>query len=420
MPDVLMPRLSDSMEDGTILTWLKAEGDEVAIGDELVEIETDKATMTYESPEEGVLRILVAAGTNVRVEEPIARIGEPATVPAAAEGSPDPAAVEARPSSTPPSANGDGAGGIAPGGVLATPLARRVAHAHGIDVQTITGTGLRGRVTRADVTAVGARSEPSPVPARAAPPAPVAASPPGSEAGSPAPASPNAAKGETTVVEPTRLQQVTARRMAEAKATVPHFQVSTEAQMDGAIALRSQLKELGGSVPSLNDFVVKAAALALREHPHVNASYRDGQHERHARVNVGVAVAADGGLLVPTVNDADALSLGAIAAEVRRLAAKARDGALTPPELSGATFTVSNLGMYGMTDIAPVVNPPQAAILGVGAVRPTLALIDGEVAEQSLMTMTVSADHRVLNGADAAVFLGRIRDLLQAPLRLAL
>jgi pyruvate dehydrogenase E2 component (dihydrolipoamide acetyltransferase) len=211
--------------------------------------------------------------------------------------------------------------------------------------------------------------------------------------------------------------------MAQAKATIPHFQVQAEVVMDEAVALRARLRELAAPdapVPSLNDLVVKACALALRRHPRVNGSYDDGRFELHARVNIGVAVAAPDTLVVPTVFDADARSLGAIAAESRRLAERVRSAEVTPAELSGATFTVSNLGMYGMSAIVPVINPPQAAILGVGATRQVLARIDGKIVDRTVMTLTLSCDHRILYGADAAAFLADVRDLLQAPLQLAL
>jgi pyruvate dehydrogenase E2 component (dihydrolipoamide acetyltransferase) len=291
--------------------------------------------------------------------------------------------------------------------VRATPLARRLAQAHEVDLTTVEGTGPRGRITRSDVAA---RAEvPDPVPA----PAPAAS------AGGPA-APP--ADGDQHV-ELTRLQQVVARRMAEAKATVPHFQVQTEARVDALIALRTELKALGeraSPLPSLNDFVVKACALALRDHPRANGSYRDGRFELHQRVNIGVAVAAPGALVVPTITDADRRPIREIAAEARRLAERVREATVTPPELSGATFTVSNLGMYGMTAITPVINPPQAAILGVGAARAVPALEQGELVEHHLMTLTLSCDHRILYGADAAEFLSAIRDALQAPLGLML
>jgi pyruvate dehydrogenase E2 component (dihydrolipoamide acetyltransferase) len=230
------------------------------------------------------------------------------------------------------------------------------------------------------------------------------------------------AKGETTRIEPSRLQQLVARRMAEAKATIPHFQVQSEVAMDAAIALRAELKASveGNAAPSLNDLIVKACALALRQHPAANGSYVDGGFELHGRVNIGVAVAAEDALVVPVVKDADTKSLGAIARETRRLAERVRTGEISPPELSGGTFTVSNLGMFGMTAITPVINPPQAAILGVGALRETLARADGEIVDRTVMTLTLSCDHRILYGADAAWLLADVRTLLETPLGLAL
>ncbi len=188
--------------------------------------------------------------------------------------------------------------------------------------------------------------------------------------------------------------------------------------MDAAVAFRAQLKDAGASAPSFNDLIVKAAAIALRDHPLANGAYRDGRFELYSRVNVGIAVAADHALVVPTIFDADQKSLGTIAGESRRLAARVRAGEVTPSELSGATFTVSNLGMYGMTAITPVINPPQAAILGVGAMRKVVARVDGDIVDRTLMTLTLSCDHRILYGADAAEFLARVRELLERPLHL--
>ena len=221
-------------------------------------------------------------------------------------------------------------------------------------------------------------------------------------------------------VEPTRLQSLIARRMSEAKATIPHFQIQTEVVMDAVIAFRQQVTETGVRAPSLNDVIVKAAALALRDHPHANGSYRDGRFEFYSRVNIGIAVASEDALVVPTIFDADQKSLGAIAAESRRLAERVRSATVTPAELSAGTFTVSNLGMHGMTAIAPVINPPQSAILGVGSVREVLARVDGEIVDRHLMTVTLSCDHRILYGADAARFLSTIRELLEAPMLLVL
>jgi len=283
---------------------------------------------------------------------------------------------------------------------------------HGIDLGSLTGRGLGGRITKADVRAAAGAADVSPSPA-------APARPPAGAEFSPA----EGAKGEVEVQEPSRLQVVIARRMAESKSTIPHFQVETEVRMDRAIELRAELKRVADPEPvaSFNDFIVKAAALALRNHPKANGSYRDGRFELHRRINVGIAVAADDALVVPTITDADRKTLGEIGRESRQLAERVRAGTVTPPELAGGTFTVSNLGMFGMTAIYPVINLPQAAILGVGMTRRQLVRgSEGEIEDASLMTLTLSCDHRILYGADAARFLAEIRDLLESPLRVAL
>lgn len=232
------------------------------------------------------------------------------------------------------------------------------------------------------------------------------------------------AKGDVSVRELTRTQQVIARRMAESKATVPEFTITTEVDMEGAVTLRAQLKDAvettGGTVPSYNDMVVKASAMALREFPRANGSYKDGKFELYSRVNIGVAVAAEESLVVPTVFDADRKSLGEIARDSRTLAERVRAGAVTPPELSGGTFTVSNLGMFGVTEFVAVINAPQAAILAVGKMEPRAVVVDGEVAVRNRMNLTLSCDHRILYGADAAQFLARVKSLLEQPIALAL
>lgn len=441
MTDILMPKLSDSMEEGTILSWLKQSGDRVEVGDELLEIETDKSTVTYSAEAAGVLEIIVDEGTTVGVGEAIARVRE--GVPAApaetvapesptadnddAEAATSPAApatetligssaVDLTAASRPVGANGNGNGAARP---AATPLARRVAAAHGVALEEVRGTGPLGRITRADVLGrAGLPAEPSPLPALRG-----GGRPNGGAPVQPAATMPDDLPLASTRREPSRLQQLIARRMAEAKSTVPHFQVQTEVTMDAALALRSELKALTAEndpVPSLNDLIVKAAAIALREHPLANGSFRDGAFELHEAVNIGVAVAADDALVVPTVLDAAGKSLGQIARETRALAARVRSGEITPAELSSGTFTISNLGMFGMTAIFPVINPPQAAILGVGATRTTLARVDGEVVDRTLLTLTLSCDHRILYGADASRFLARIRELLERPLAIAL
>jgi pyruvate dehydrogenase E2 component (dihydrolipoamide acetyltransferase) len=403
MTDITMPRLSDSMTEGTILTWLKTDGDEVAEGEELVEIETDKATMTYESPAAGVLTIVAATGETLAVGAVMARAGvgtapvadEPVPVEPVADLPPVPAEAAPAPSHgnppapVPVTARSDG--------VAATPVARRLAREHGVDLAAVTGSGPRGRITRADVAEAAGIAAPARAPA-----------PDGNGDGPPR--------------ELTRIQQVIVKRMSEARDTVPDFQVQTEAAMDRALGLRAELKAGGvEAVPSLNDFVVRAAALALREHPLANGSFRDGRIQLHSHINVGIAVAAEGALIVPTIRDADRQSIGEIATESRRLAERVRDGSVTPAELSDGTFTVSNLGMFGMTAIVPVVNVPQAAILGVGAVRQVLARNeDGAIVDRHLMTLTLSCDPRILYGADAARFLAAITELLERPLRLLL
>jgi len=436
MTEITMPRLSDSMEEGTIVKWLIGDGEAVARGQELVEIETDKATISHLAEAEGVLEIVAPEGTTLPVGATIARIGAAAGgsererdgAPATAAAGPAPAPVPAQAGAIAPPAVEDAGNGADNGSgsprAPATPLARRIARLAGVALAEVTGSGPRGRITRADVLqAIGA---PAIAPRRT----PAAVTPGPSQA--PAPdAAPHAsaaetegARGRVTRVALNRSQALVARRMAEAKATIPHFQVQTEVAMDAAVALRTALKassEQGGA-PSLNDLVVKASAIALRRHPRANGSYSDGGFELFERVNVGVAVASEDALVVAVVMDADSRSLGAIARETRRLAERVRSGESSPAELAGATFTVSNLGMYGMTAITPVINPPQAAILGVGALRETLARgeRDGEIVQRTLMTLTLSCDHRILYGAEAAGLLAEIRTLLEAPMGLAL
>jgi pyruvate dehydrogenase E2 component (dihydrolipoamide acetyltransferase) len=234
---------------------------------------------------------------------------------------------------------------------------------------------------------------------------------------------PETAKGEVETIELTKVQQTIARRMAESKATAPHFYLEAEVDMSRAVEGRGRIKAAakdGDVVPSFNDMVVKAAALALREFPRANGAYRDGRVEQYSRINVGVAVAAQDALIVPTVFDADAKGLREIAAETRALAQRVREGQITPPELSGGTFTVSNLGMYGITNFSAVINPPQAAILAVGSIVERPVVRNGEITTAHLMPLNLACDHRILYGADGAQLLARIRELLEEPLSLAL
>ena len=426
-----MPRLSDSMEEGTILGWMKAVGDEVAVGDELVEIETDKANMVYEADEAGTLvEIIAEEGATLPIGEVIARIGEAGeAAPKGEEPEEDEAPeqeevggrrVEAGSSSSPQS---EAEGELQPPTsnpqpptserVKASPLARRIARDQGVDIGQLSGSGPGGRIVKADVERAG---EAAPAEAPAA--APKAAAPtPG--AGEKA----ETARGSAEAVELTKLQQTVARRMAESKATAPHFYLTSEVDMSEAVAARARIKAKvaeGDVVPSFNDMVVKACALALREFPRANGAYRDGRIEEYSRVNVGVAVAARDALVVPTVFDADTKGLRQIATETRALAARVREGTVTPPELSGGTFTVSNLGMFGVTSFSAVINPPQAGILAVGSINDVPVVRDGEIVPGKRMSVTLACDHRILYGADGAKFLARVRDLLEEPVLLAL
>jgi pyruvate dehydrogenase E2 component (dihydrolipoamide acetyltransferase) len=460
MAEIVMPRLSDTMEEGTILSWLVADGEHVSRGQELVEIETDKANMTYESDLEGVLETIAAEGDTLPVGTVIARIGgggdpgrtiataaenddEPAFRPAGERALVEPTQRDVSPGAASSPEVVDGAEDT-PGSerLRASPVARRIAREKDVDLHTVSGSGPGGRIVKADVQGVGA----GPASTAGSPPAAEATSTsdtgaPSSTAGAGGP-SPSAgasspsgaelpgvttAKGETTTVELTRTQQTIARRMAESKATIPEFTLQTEIDMEACVALRSELKQLGqADAPTYNDMVVKASALTLREEPRANSSYRDGKLQLHARVNVGVAVAAEsdeptgGALIVPTVFDADTKSLGEIARETRALAGKVREGTITPPELGGGTFTVSNLGMFGVSAFTAIINPPQAAILSVGGLAPRAVVRNGAVEARNTMMVTLACDHRILYGADAARFLARVRELLEAPAALTL
>jgi pyruvate dehydrogenase E2 component (dihydrolipoamide acetyltransferase) len=407
--DIVMPRLTDSMEEGTILTWLKSDGDQVAVGDELVEIETDKASMVYESDSEGELKILVEEGATKPIGETIATVGggsgggsseadenEAGEAPVGhgdseSSGSVDPDGPDAR-------GKGDEAGG---GRIMASPLAKRIAKDRGIDLKAVEGSGPNGRIVKADLT----QTETKPTPADAS-----------SE--SRKPKETEAKKGDVEIVELNRLQQTISRRMAESKATAPHFYLRTEVDMSRAVEVRSAFKEAAGegeAVPSYNDMVVKATAIALRHHPRANGAYRDGRVELYSRINVGIAVAAKNSLVVPTVGDADRKDLRQIAAESRRLAERVRSGEITPPELAGGTFSISNLGMFGVRGFDAVINSGQAGILAVGEIAERPVVRDREITTAHLMELSLSCDHRILYGADGAEFLAEIKSNLEEP-----
>jgi pyruvate dehydrogenase E2 component (dihydrolipoamide acetyltransferase) len=373
--ELAMPKLSDSVADAVIVRWLKAPGDGFARGEGLLEVETDKATVVYEAEEDGTLEsILVPEGGTAAVGQPIALLGG---------GSPDARAVEA------PADNGSSAR------PNASPVARRTAVELGVSLHDVTGTGPGGRITREDVERA----------------APQGASPPSSTGD---------VRGEVRVVELTPTQATIARRMQQSVSEMPVFTVSADADVSEIVALRRGAREETPQAPSLNDFVVKASALALRELPRFNASYVDGRVEEYARVNIGVAVATEDALLVPVVFDADRRTLGEIAAETRRLADGARRRSLRPDDLQGGTFTVSNLGMFGVRSFTAIVDPPQTAILAVGGVRREPVEAGSGVVFREVLTLTLSCDHRVVYGADGARFLSRVCELLARPLVLAL
>jgi len=409
MARIAMPRLSDSMEEGTVVNWLVGDGEQVARGQEFVEIETDKAQMPFEAEEDGVLRQLVPAGTTLAVGAAMAVIGDDEELAGGTEATSEP--VEA-PAESLTEAEGLPAGGptvlAERGRVAASPVARRLADELGVELANVAGSGPGGRVVKDDVLrAAESASDGAPAsdaPAAADPPSPASA-----------PAADGGAKGAPTRVALSRLQQTVARRMAESRATIPDFSVSVDVDMEAALALRAALAERDVKV-TVNDLLIRASAVALTRHPRVNGSYRDGHVETYARVNIGVAVASQEALVVPTVFDADRRRLTEIAAEVRRLAGAVRDGSITPPELAGGTFTISNLGMYGVAEFAGIVNPPQAAILCAGAAEPrAVPLPDGRCATRRVMRLTLVSDHRILYGADAAAFLAELRALLETP-----
>jgi pyruvate dehydrogenase E2 component (dihydrolipoamide acetyltransferase) len=377
MPEIVMPRLSDSMEEGTIVRWLKQDGDEVSKGEPLAEVETDKATVMFDADADGTLRILAGEGETVAIGGVIGSIGD-ALPRSPAPAQPRPAAP-ARAAAGKPSDAGNGSDRV-----KASPLARRIARESEVDLRGLSGSGPGGRIVKADVPKRGA-------------------------------------KGVVTTEQPSRIQVQIAQRMAESKATIPDFTLHAEVAMEQAVELRTQLRNAargGDVIPSYNDMVVKACGLALREHPRANAAYRDGAFELYERVSVGIAVAAHDSLVVPTVFDADRMSLLEIAQETRRLVERVRSHQITPAELSGGTFTVSNLGMYGVASFEAIINPPQAAILAVGELREVPVVREGQVAAGSRMSIALTCDHRILYGAPAAEFLARVRRLLEQPLYL--
>jgi pyruvate dehydrogenase E2 component (dihydrolipoamide acetyltransferase) len=410
MADVVnMPALSDTMEEGTLVAWHKKVGDAVESGELLAEIETDKAVMEFQSFYDGVLLYIgVEEGNAVPVDAIIAIIGEegedyqalltPAPVKEIAikEETPSEDVLEtvsaplAKPTEISSSTNGR---------LKASPLAKAMAKEEGIDLSSIQGSGDDGRIVKKDIENY-LENPPivSPVVAQSINVA--------------------APEGDYEDVPATQMRKVIARRLGESKFSAPHFYLTMEICMDKLIATRKQVKELTDTKISFNDFIVKAVAKALTSNKVINSSWLGDRIRYYNYVNIGVAVAMDEGLVVPVVRNADTKALSQIATEIRELAGKARDRKLTPEEMSGNTFTISNLGMFGIDEFTAIINPPDACILAVGGISSRLVMDEGEVKESSFMKVTLSCDHRVVDGVSGAKFLQTLKDILEEPMRL--
>ena len=425
MAEITMPRLSDTMSEGTVGKWLKQPGDQIESGEIIAEIETDKATMELEAFESGTLtKILVPEGQLVPIGTPIGLIGGDAVEAA-------PAAPVAAPTAAPPAPvarprDGDETNDR----IKASPMARRMAEEHGIDLGQVQGTGPGGRIIKENIEDFQQKQSRSPAAPPAPTPAPALAKAPTS---TPAPAGPSThstssgqvGSGQAEVMPFSRMRRAIARAMNEAKPGVPHIYVTAEIEMGAAMQLRRSLNDSGASEVkiSINDLVVKAAAKALAKFQAINSSFAtgaDGQPGvvQHRQINVSVAVALEDGLIAPVIKDADKKSLGAIAAEVKDMAGRARAGKIKQNELEGATFQVSNLGMYDVLAFGSIISAPQAASLAVGGVRQAPVVRDGQIVVGQVMHATISADHRVVDGATAAQYLQELRRLLESPMSL--
>ena len=417
-----MPKLSDTMTAGTLARWLKKEGEKVSSGDMIASVETDKATMEVECFEDGViLKTFVAEGDSVPVGAPMCAVGKPGeAVPGASGASPAPAAD--KPASG-PAKEAPKAAPAAPtdAHIKASPLAKKVAAEKGVDLAVLSGTGPGGRIVRADVEAASSGAAPA---AAKAPEAPKAASAP-----TPAPKPqktfapvPTSVAGEApadTEIKVNNMRATIARRLLESKTTVPHFYLETEVDVAPLLALRSKLNdglEAEGVKFTVNDFILKGAIEALRRVPAANSSWMGDTIVIHGPVHMAFAVAIDEGLVTPTIRDADRKSLRQISAEAKVLAVKARDKKLTPAEMSGSTFTISNLGMFGITNFFGIINPPNGAILCVGAtVKKPVVNEKDEIVVGQRMSLGLSCDHRVVDGAVGAKFLAELKKLIEKP-----
>ncbi|WP_323795683.1 pyruvate dehydrogenase complex dihydrolipoamide acetyltransferase [Nisaea sp.] len=435
---VLMPALSPTMTEGKLATWLVAEGDKISAGDVIAEIETDKATMEVEAVDEGVLgKIIVAAGTdNVAVNAPIAVIledgedagsvdmdavagsGGPAPK---AEAKPEPAPAATAPAPAAPAPKPAPAPAAAASGerVFASPLARRMAEQAGLDLGQITGSGPSGRIVKHDIEDAIAGGTGKAAPAAAPAPAAAAQAPAPSLGSAPSPDVPGLPAFDE--IPNTTMRKVIAKRLTESKQFAPHFYLTVDCEIDALLNVRKELNaKLDGEKVSVNDLVIKASAQALKKVPAANASWTDEAIRIFKSVDISVAVAIEGGLITPVIRDAQNKGALDIAREMKDLASRARDGKLMPEEYQGGTFSISNLGMFGIKDFCAVINPPQGAILAIGAGEQRAVVKDGALAVATVMSCTLSVDHRVVDGAVGAEFLAAFKKLIEDPLTMLL
>ncbi|NRB47051.1 MAG: pyruvate dehydrogenase complex dihydrolipoamide acetyltransferase [Saprospiraceae bacterium] len=423
---IRMPRMSDTMEEGNIVGWLKEEGEVIEAGETIAEVETDKATMELDSFVDGVLLHIAVKEGPVPIDGVIAVVGEKgedwqAAIAAAgsSNGSAEaeaPATEEApKPAETAAPAPAASTAAGDDKRLKASPLAKSMAKEAGIDISTLQGSGDQGRIVKKDVEAAIANPPAAPAPAPAAAPAAK------EEKAAPPPVVPFTFGGGEANYEDTPVSQMRktiARRLGESKFTAPHFYLTIDINMDKAVALRKRLKEVSPAKVSFNDLVIKAAAAALREHPAINSSWLGDSIRTHQDIHIGVAVAVPDGLLVPVIRYANMKTLSQINSEVRHLAGKAKDKKLQPAEMQGNTFTISNLGMFGIEEFTAIINPPDACILAVGTIVQKPIVKDGQIVVGNMMKVTLSCDHRVVDGATGAQFLQTFQEILEDPIRL--
>lgn len=419
---IKMPRMSDTMTEGNIVSWLKKEGDKVESGDTLAEVETDKATMELDSFTDGILLHIAVKEGPVPIDGVIAVIGKAGedwkSALAAAQGGSSnasngqkaaaPEAAVPAPEAPANAAETAASDEEEDKRVKASPLARSIAKDAGIDIAKVAGSGDQGRIVKKDVEAALESQKSAPAPAK--PEAPAAPS---------APATVYAAgSGQYEEVPVSQMRKTIARRLSESKFTAPHFYLTVEINMDKAIAMRTQVNEISPVKISFNDFVIKAVAASLRQHPAVNSSWLGDKIRYNKDINIGVAVAVEDGLVVPVVRQADIKTLSQINTEVKAFAAKAKERKIQPQEMQGNTFTISNLGMFGIEEFTAIINPPDACIMAIGAITEKPIVKDGQIVVGNLMRVTLSSDHRVVDGATGAQFLQTFKSMLEDPIRL--